>query len=105
MSKGFYYKRLFVLVGKNKMEGGANISYYNGCKALPIYATPKRGYNKEKIVHILLDPKFDSCYLCTDHPTLVQNNAAFVIDLSKLKAEMMSVLIIWVLGSAQVLGS
>ena len=38
-------------------------------------------------MHILLDPNFDSLYLCTDHPTLVQNNVAFVIDLSKLKCK------------------
>ena len=35
-------------------------------------------------MHILLDPKFDNQYLC-DHPILVQNNVAFVIDISKLQ--------------------
>lgn len=36
-------------------------------------------------MHILLDPKFDDQYLCSDHPILVQNNVAFVIDISKLQ--------------------
>ena len=60
------------------------MKYYRGFPTLPIFATPKKGHSKEQIVRI---PQFDSRYLCTDHPTLVQNNTAFVIDLSYLKSK------------------
>jgi hypothetical protein len=45
------------------------------------------GYNKEQIVHILLNPKFNERYLSNDHPTLVQNNVAFVVNLAQLKCK------------------
>ena len=63
------------------------MKYYRGFPTILIFATPKKGYSKEQIVRILFDPQFDSRYLCTDHPTLVQNNTAFVIDLSHLKSK------------------
>ena len=59
------------------------MKYYCG-----FLATPKEGYSKEQIVRILFHSQFDSRYLCTDHQTLVQNNAAFVIDLFHLKSLM-----------------
>ena len=64
-----------------------DIHYYHGNHLLPVYAYPKKGYKKEQIVHILLDPKFDKQYLCDDHPTLVENNVAFVVNLSKLNCK------------------
>jgi hypothetical protein len=54
---------------------------------LPIFVTPQKGFKKDKIIHILLDPQFDHRYLCTNHPTLVENNVAFVVDISKLKSK------------------
>ena len=62
------------------------ITYYRNNKALPVYGKPKKGYNKEKILHILLDPSFNPSLLCTDHPVQVEHNIAFVIDSSKLKS-------------------
>ena len=63
------------------------MKYYRGFSILPIFATPKKGYSKDQIGRILFHPQFDSRYLCTDHPTLVQTNTAFVIDLSNLKSK------------------
>ena len=57
------------------------LKYYHGNLNLPILATSKKGYGKEQIVQILFNPQFDSRYLCSDHPTLVKNNTAFVINL------------------------
>jgi hypothetical protein len=62
-----------------------SITFYNENKLLPIYGKPSKGFNKEKILHILLDPNFNSSFLSTDHPVHVEHNVAFVIDLSKLK--------------------
>ena len=63
------------------------MKYYRGFSILLIFATPKKGYSKDQIGQILFHPQLDSHYLCTDHPTLVQNNTAFVIDLSHLKSK------------------
>lgn len=63
------------------------IEYYNGNLNLPILATPKKGYGKEQLVQILFNPQFDSRYLCSDHPTLVKNNTAFVINIAHVKSK------------------
>ena len=36
---------------------------------------------------MLLDPNFDTRFLCSDHPVLIENNTAFIVDLSKLKSK------------------
>ena len=51
-----------------------------------MYGYPSKGYNIERLFHILLDSNFDCDYLCSDHPVLVQNNVCFVVDLSTLKS-------------------
>ena len=63
------------------------IHYYHNNKALPIYDYPKKGFTKEKIIHTLLDSIFDARYLCSDHPVSIENNVAFVVDMTKLKCK------------------
>ena len=51
---------------------------------MPVYGYPKRGYNIEQIVHILVQPNFDARLLCKTNPISVENNVSFVVDVSKL---------------------
>ena len=44
-----------------------------------------KGYSQEEIVHILCDPKLEPSLICSTHPVSVENNVAFIIDMSKLK--------------------
>lgn len=50
-----------------------------------MYDYPKKGYSQEEIVQILCDPKLETSLICSTHPVSVENNVAFVIDMSKLK--------------------
>ena len=49
-----------------------------------MYGHPRRGYNCEEIVHILLDPIFTDELLSTTHPVSVEHNVSFVINLNSL---------------------
>ena len=60
------------------------MEYYHGNISLPVYGHPRRGYNCEEIVHILLDPVFTDGLLSTTHPVSVEHNVSFVIDLNSL---------------------
>ena len=62
-----------------------SVEYYHDNKCLPVYGHPPKGYSGEEIVKILLNPTFQDELLCSTHPVSVQNNASFVVDLSKLK--------------------
>lgn len=51
---------------------------------MPVYGHPKRGYNIEQIIDILLNPSFETKFLCKTNPISVQNNVSFVVDLARL---------------------
>ena len=53
---------------------------------MPVYGTPLRGYNIDKIVEILLGPNFDLKLLCKTNPISVENNVSFVIDCTSLSS-------------------
>ena len=59
------------------------MEYYHGNINLPVYGHPRRGYNCEEIVHILLDPVFTDGLLSTTHPVSVEH-VSFVINLKSL---------------------
>lgn len=61
-----------------------SVEYYQENTRLPVYGHPRRGYNSEEIVHILLDPIFADRLLSTTHPTSVEHNVSFVIDVGSL---------------------
>ena len=55
--------------------------YLHGEKDVPVYSTTTH-YSYSEAVNILLAAKHDK--ICTRHPTLVEDNLCFVVDLSKL---------------------
>jgi len=61
------------------------VEHYQGNRSLPVYEHRKKGYCKEQIAEILYDPSLDNKFICSIHPVLVEHNASFVLDLSKLK--------------------
>ena len=61
------------------------IEHYHGNCSLPLYEHPLKGYNGQRIAQILCDPTLDKDILCSTHPTSVENNVSFIVDLSKLK--------------------
>ena len=61
------------------------VEHYHGNHSLPVYEHPTKGYNGERIAQILCDPTLDEESLCSTHPTSVENNVSFVVDLSKLQ--------------------
>ena len=57
------------------------LCYHHGDKSIPVYSSTTH-YSYSEAVNILLATENDK--ICTKHPTLVENNLSFVIDLSKL---------------------
>ena len=62
-----------------------NIKLYNDNPNLPVYQYTKCRYNVQTIVEILLNSKLSLSKIATTRPVSIQDNATFVVDLSKLQ--------------------
>lgn len=58
--------------------------FYNENQNLPVYKHTSHRYNAQKIVEVLLNPKLSVDRIATTRPVCVQDNVAFVVDVSKL---------------------
>ena len=61
--------------------------FYNGIPTLPVYKWTKTNqhFSVEDLAQILLTKSVVSSQICVEQPCYVQRNAAFVVDLHKLK--------------------
>ena len=60
---------------------------YNDNANLPVYECTKYRYNALNIAKILLSLKLPESKIATTRPVCVQDNVAFIVDLSKLDNE------------------
>lgn len=60
-------------------------SNYNNNPNLPVYKHTRCRYNAQRIAEVLLNPELPVAKIATTRPVCVQDNVAFVVDLSKLQ--------------------
>ena len=58
--------------------------FYHGNGKLPVYSRCATRLDTQELVTILLDPDLKQEKTCNTQPTVVEHNAVFIVDLSKL---------------------
>ncbi len=76
----------FVYSGESDDEASGKPKFYNGDTALPVFkwASSKHHFSLEELGHILVTDSTPSTKQCTQQPTAVHHNVAFVVNLTKL---------------------
>ena len=68
-------------------------------RSLPVYCQSSKMLTTQEILNILLDSDLESDSVCTEVPFGVNVNAAFTVDLSKLKSSRDVYVMTWALGA------